>query len=62
MTQNENAQRIAELNTIFMMLNDKGKESALTVLKALNFAQSVMDAEIDLSKKKMNHKKTNYIE
>ena len=49
MTQTkDNAKRINEFNTIFIGLNDKGQEGALTVLRALRFAQSVMlpqDAE-----------------
>ena len=43
---NEDVQKIAELNSTFMALNDKGKDSALTVLRALSFAQAVMDAKI----------------
>ncbi len=43
MTQTkENIQRMAEFNTLFMNLNEKGQEAALTVLKSLEFAQSVM--------------------
>lgn len=46
MTQSrEDAQRIAELNSIFLRLNDRGRDSALSILRALNFAQSVMSAE-----------------
>ena len=49
MTQpKDNIQRIEEFNAIFMNLNEKGQEAALTVLRALGFAQSVMvsqDAE-----------------
>lgn len=49
MTQTkENVQRVNEFNKIFVGLNDKGQEAALTVLRALGFAQSVMlpqDAE-----------------
>ena len=41
----ENAQRIEELNSAFMSLNEKGKDSALIILRALNFAQAVMGAE-----------------
>ena len=41
MTQKK-IKRIAEFNTIFMTLNDKGQEAALTVLQSLSFAQSVM--------------------
>lgn len=43
MTQNrEDVKRLAELNTLFLTLNDKGQESVLTVLRSLDFAQSVM--------------------
>ncbi len=43
MTQTkDNIQRIAEFNALFMNLNDKGQDAALTVLQALGFAQSVM--------------------
>lgn len=43
MTQTkENIQRIAEFNSLFMNLNEKGQEAALTVLRSLGFAQSVM--------------------
>lgn len=43
MTQEkENVQRIAEFNALFLSLNEKGQEAALTVLQSLNFAQSVM--------------------
>lgn len=38
-------QKIAELNSTFMALNDKGKDSALTILRALSFAQAVMGAD-----------------
>ncbi len=41
----EDARRMAELNDTFMSLNDKGKDSALTILRALSFAQAVMGAE-----------------
>lgn len=44
MTHNKkDVQRIAELNSTFMMLNEKGKDSALTILRTLHFAQSVID-------------------
>lgn len=43
MTQtNENLKTIAEFNALFLTLNDKGQETALTVLQSLDFAQSVM--------------------
>ena len=41
----EDVQRIAELNSAFMSLNDKGKDSALTILRALNYAQAVMGTD-----------------
>jgi len=43
----DDAQKAAELNSIFTGLNDKGKDSALTILRALNFAQTVMRSESD---------------
>lgn len=46
MTQTkENIQRADEFNTLFMNLNEKGQEAALTVLRSLGFAQSVMYSE-----------------
>lgn len=36
------ARKIAELNTLFLTLDDKGQDSALTILRALEFAQSVV--------------------
>lgn len=43
MTQTkENVRRITEFDTLFMNLDEKGQEAALTVLKSLDFAQSVM--------------------
>lgn len=46
MTQTkEKIQHIAEFNALFMNLNEKGQEAALTVLRALEFAQSVMHAQ-----------------
>ena len=43
MTQTKkNVQRANEFNTLFMNLNEKGQEAALTVLRALGFAQAVM--------------------
>ena len=43
MTQTKgNVQRTAEFNVLFMNLNEKGQEAALTVLRSLEFAQSVM--------------------
>lgn len=40
--EKENVKRIAEFNALFLTLNDKGQEAALTVLQSLSFAQSVM--------------------
>lgn len=46
MTQKRmDAQKIAEMNAIFLTLNEKGQESVLTILKSLEFAQSVMCGE-----------------
>lgn len=46
MTQaKENVQRTTEFNTLFASLNEKGQEAALTVLKSLDFAQSVMNLQ-----------------
>lgn len=46
MTQTDRkVDRIAEFNALFLTLNEKGQEAALTVLKSLNFAQSVMGSE-----------------
>lgn len=43
MTQaKNNVQRITEFNSIFMNLNEKEQEAALTVLRALKFAQLAM--------------------
>jgi hypothetical protein len=39
---NEMAKKVAELNTLFLMLNEKGQDNALNILRALEFAQSVM--------------------
>lgn len=41
----EAARKEAALNAIFAKLNDQGKDSALAILKALSFAQSVMNAK-----------------
>lgn len=44
MTQTkENVWRTTEFDTLFMNLNEKGQEAALTILKSLDFAQSVMN-------------------
>jgi len=46
MTQEkENIRRIAEFNALFLSLNEKGQEAALTVLQSLGFAQSVMSSQ-----------------
>lgn len=46
MTQTkENVRRITEFDTLFMNLDEKGQEAALTVLKSLDFAQSVMNMQ-----------------
>lgn len=46
MTQEkENIRRIAEFNALFLSLNEKGQEAALTVLQSLGFAQSVMHSQ-----------------
>lgn len=43
MTQTkENVQRIAEFHVLFRELDEKGQETALIVLRSLEFAQSVM--------------------
>ena len=43
MTQDkENIRRIAEFNALFLSLNEKGQDAALTVLQSLGFAQSVI--------------------
>lgn len=47
MTQaKENVRYKTEFDTLFMNLNEKGQEAALTVLKSLDFAQSVMNLQI----------------
>ena len=44
MTQTEeNIQKIAELNSLFMSLDDRSQDGALTILRSLSFAQSVVD-------------------
>lgn len=46
MTQEkEDARRVKEWKAAFMLLDDKGKDSALTILKALRFAQSVAETQ-----------------
>ena len=39
----EQIKKLAELNALFLSLNDKGQEGALTVLRSLELAQSVME-------------------
>lgn len=41
----ETAQKTAELSAAFLLLNDKGRDSALTILRTLDFAQSVMSTK-----------------
>lgn len=38
----EDIKRIAEFNALFLTLTDKGQDAALTILRSLGFAQSVM--------------------
>lgn len=46
MTQSkDDIRRTTEFNTIFMGLDEKGQEAALTVLKSLEFAQSVTNSQ-----------------
>jgi len=46
MTQKKGtSKKTAELQDIFLELNEKGQETALTILKSLAFAQSVMCGE-----------------
>lgn len=46
MTQiKETVRRTTEFDTLFMNLNEKGQEAALTVLRSLDFAQSVMNLQ-----------------
>lgn len=53
MTQvDRSVDRIAEFNALFLNLNEKGQEAALTVLRSLEFAQSVMDPHEDGQLKK----------
>ena len=45
MTHSEKrAKKIVELNTLFLALDEKGQESALNILRSLDFAQSVTAA------------------
>ena len=55
MTQNEKQiKRIAELNSIFLTLDEKGQDSALTILRSLDFAQSVMNLPNENEKSSKN--------
>ncbi len=54
----EDVRRIAELNSTFMTLNDKGKDSALTILRALSFAQAVMGADACEETRSAAHQQT----
>lgn len=52
MTQeNQMATKITELNALFLSLNDKGQDSALNILRALEFAQTVMFEQFDSNSK-----------
>lgn len=43
MTQKKkDVKKISELNALFLNLDDIGQDSALTILRSLGFAQSVM--------------------
>lgn len=50
--EKKNVKRIAEFNALFLTLNDKGQEAALTVLQSLDFAQSVMCSQSDRQPRK----------
>lgn len=46
MTQiKETVRRTTEFDTLFMNLNEKGQDAALTVLRSLDFAQSIMNLQ-----------------
>lgn len=38
----EDVKKIAELNALFLALDERGQDSALTLLRSLGFAQSIM--------------------
>lgn len=40
--EKEDVKRIAELKALFLTLDDRGQYNALTVLRSLEFAESVM--------------------
>ena len=45
MTQEEDeVKRIVEMNALFMTLDERGKDGALTVLRSLKFAQSLLES------------------
>lgn len=55
MTQNEKQiKRIAELNSIFLTLDDKGQDSVLMILRSLDFAQTVMNLSQEGEKSSKN--------
>lgn len=55
MAQNEKQiKRIAELNSIFLTLDDKGQDSVLMILRSLDFAQSVMNLSQEGEKSSKN--------
>lgn len=41
-TTNQDESRLAELSAVFVTLDDRAKDSAITILRALDFAQSVV--------------------
>lgn len=47
MTQDKNVKRIAEFNAIFLTLNKRGQEAALTILQSLKFAQTAMFTQME---------------
>lgn len=59
MTQNKaDVKRLAELNALFLTLDDKGQDSALTILRSLGFAQSVMCSPHSVEQPLTSHLKT----
>lgn len=56
MTQGkEDINKIAELNALFLSLDEKGKDSAINILRALEFAQAVM-LEKNKNEEPTNHR------
>lgn len=56
MAQNkEEIKKIAELNALFLSLEDKGQDSALIILRSLSFAQSVMCTQKNKTQSPKNH-------